>query len=433
MAASEQKDSGAERTNSEIFQNVPCPFCGVLCDDLEIARTGQDLKIRKNGCTRSSAGFERPLTDAKPQIDGKDVSFDEAVAAAAGLIRASALPLYGGLATDVEGIRAAMSIADRSGGVVDHALSEAQYRNFRVLQTSGWVMSTLTETRNRADLIVIVSTDVHTLHPRFFDRIVCPEETIFDDPPLKRTVVFLGKGLDTSGAVGPRIKEVITLPCENAQVAEVLEAVRVMNRGVAISAESIAGISRADVERLAGLCKAASYGVMVWAPPGLNFPHADLTVHAISELVKELNVTTRFAGLSLGGNEGAVSAAAVCGWQSGYPLRVSFASGKPEYNPQNYAIGRMLADGEGDLLVWIASISPDIVPPANKLPTIVLGTPGLKITGTPKIYIPVGTPGIDHAGRMVRCDNVVSLPLRNLKRSNLPRVADVLTAIEAAL
>ena len=32
----------------------------------------------------------------------------------------------------------------------------------------------------------------------------------------------------------------------------------------------------------------------------------------------------------------------------------------------------------------------------------------------PPSIIPVGTPGVDHAGRIVRCDNVVSLPLKNL-------------------
>jgi formylmethanofuran dehydrogenase subunit B len=93
----------------------------------------------------------------------------------------------------------------------------------------------------------------------------------------------------------------------------------------------------------------------------------------------------------------------------------------------------MLKEGEGDLLVWIASISPDFAPPATKLPTIVLGTPGLKLAHEPAVFIPVGTPGVDHAGRLVRVDNVVSLPLKDLGRSELPPVAEVLSAIEAAL
>jgi formylmethanofuran dehydrogenase subunit B len=49
------------------------------------------------------------------------------------------------------------------------------------------------------------------------------------------------------------------------------------------------------------------------------------------------------------------------------------------------------------------------------------------------VYIPVGTPGIDHAGLIVRVDNVVSLPLRKLRQSSLLRAADVLANIEAAI
>jgi formylmethanofuran dehydrogenase subunit B len=52
----------------------------------------------------------------------------------------------------------------------------------------------------------------------------------------------------------------------------------------------------------------------------------------------------------------------------------------------------------------------------------------------PDVFIPVGTPGIDHRGQIVRCDNVVSLPLKNLERgAGLPSSVDVLAAIEAAL
>jgi formylmethanofuran dehydrogenase subunit B len=93
----------------------------------------------------------------------------------------------------------------------------------------------------------------------------------------------------------------------------------------------------------------------------------------------------------------------------------------------------MLREGEGDLLVWIASISPDLSPPATQVPTIVLGTPGLVLAKAPAVFIPVATPGVDHAGRLVRVDNVVSLPLKDLGRAALPPAADVLAAIEAAL
>jgi formylmethanofuran dehydrogenase subunit B len=249
----------------------------------------------------------------------------------------------------------------------------------------------------------------------------------------KRTVVFIGKGLDRSGAKGERVGEVIALNCKPEQAGEVVGVLRARLRGFRIKPLEIDGVTLADVDALAERCKGAKYGVVVWAPPSLNFPLAELAVEQFAGLVKDLNQATRFAGLSLGGGEGAITAAAVCTWISGYPLRVSYATGAPDYDSYRWNIGRMLKDGEGDLLVWIASISPDLAPPDTKLPTIVLGTPGLKLAKQPQVFIPVGTPGVDHAGRLVRVDNVVSLPLKDLGRAELPPVADVLAAIEAAL
>jgi formylmethanofuran dehydrogenase subunit B len=51
----------------------------------------------------------------------------------------------------------------------------------------------------------------------------------------------------------------------------------------------------------------------------------------------------------------------------------------------------------------------------------------------PAVFIPVGTPGLDHAGHLFRTDRVVALPLRQLRESSLPSVAEAIAAIEVAL
>jgi formylmethanofuran dehydrogenase subunit B len=245
--------------------------------------------------------------------------------------------------------------------------------------------------------------------------------------------VFIGEVPERKDAAGPQVGHVVTLPCKVEQIGEVLGALRARLRGFRLNAKTAGGVPLAKIDALAELCQQAKYGVVVWAPPTLDVPHAELLVEQATGLVKDLNPTQRFAGLSLGGNEGAVTAAAVSTWQSGFPLRISYASGAPEFDPYRYSIIRMLTAGEGDVLVWIASISPDLSPPETDIPTIVLGTPGLKLPQRPAVFIPVGTPGVDHAGRLVRCDSVVSLPLKNLHRADLPHAADVLASIEAAL
>ena len=433
MQDSNTRKSKGMRTSHELFKNVACPFCGMLCDDLEIERNGDALKVLKNGCGRSVAGFERKLPPSSPKIHGKEVTLAKAVKEAASLIKQASNPLFGGLGTDVEGMRAAMALAERAGGVVDHALSEGQYRNIRVLQSTGWTTSTLTETRNRADLIIVVGSDMRKLHPRFFERIVSPPDSMFGVTAPKRTVVLIGEVPDRKVAAGAKVGEIIALPCKVEQVGEVLGALRARLRGFRIDAKTAGGIPIAKIDALMEHCRKAQYGVVVWAPPTLDVPHAELTVEQVAGLVKDLNVTQRFAGLSLGGNEGAMSAGAVSTWQSGFPLRISYASGSPRFDPYRNAIFRMVLEGEGDLLMWIASISPDLAPPSTDIPTIVLGTPGLRLPQEPAVFIPVGTPGVDEKGRLVRCDSVVSLPLKNLHRAELPHVADVLKSIEAAL
>jgi formylmethanofuran dehydrogenase subunit B len=49
------------------------------------------------------------------------------------------------------------------------------------------------------------------------------------------------------------------------------------------------------------------------------------------------------------------------------------------------------------------------------------------------VFVPVGTPGIDHEGQVFRTDGVVALPLGRLVERGLPSVAAVLTRIDEAL
>jgi formylmethanofuran dehydrogenase subunit B len=435
MPNSQQGISTPAETDKLNHDCVACPFCGLICDDLGVVVSGDRVEVTKNGCARAEAGFGRVIPDAAPQIGGQNVTLDAAITEAARRLKAARLPLFGGLGTDVEGMRALLSLTDKAGGVVDHTLSTAAYRNIGVLQTKGWFMSTLTETRNRADLVIVVGADLATEHPRFFERVVSPDAVMFDALVDKRTVVLIGCGAEAAaGAKGSRVGELIEIDCAPESIAMVLGSLRAAIKGAPLTSPPSSGVTAAQLADLAQRFKDASYGVVVWAPQALTFDGADLAVQIISDIVRDMNKTTRFAGLSLGGNDGVASASSVCSWQSGYPLRVSFASGAPEYDPYRFDIARMLAAGEGDLLVWISSFGAGpSSPPATDLPMIVIATPGIALHKTPDVFIPVGTPGIDHAGRLVRCDSVVSLPLRRLRQGRHPRTQDVASRITAAL
>jgi formylmethanofuran dehydrogenase subunit B len=60
----------------------------------------------------------------------------------------------------------------------------------------------------------------------------------------------------------------------------------------------------------------------------------------------------------------------------------------------------------------------------------VLGHPEMRFEREPQVFLPVGTPGVDHRAHLFRTDKVVMLPLPRLREAGLASVADVVAAIE---
>jgi formylmethanofuran dehydrogenase subunit B len=415
--------------------DISCPFCGLACDDLRIAVTADSVEVKAKGCHLSTTAFARAGREAtsEPRVRGVGVPLAEAAAHAARILAAARLPLIAGLATDVAGARGALALADRIGAVTDHLGSAAKLRNLLVLQDAGWITMTLTEVRNRADLLILVGTDVVSRFPRFFERVVWVPDTMFDLDPGSREIVYLGEAVDTGAGIAPDGRAPTLIPCENRRLGEVLGALRAVVAGRGVSRDEIAGVPLAALESLAARMKQSKYGVAAWSAGDLDFPHAELTVQTLTELVRDLNTTTRFSGLALAGTDGDYTYNQVHTWQTGFPFRTSLATGHPVYDPYHYGTDRLLASGEADALLWVSSLNPTRLPPATAIPTIVLGHGSMQLPREPEVFIPVATPGVDDSGHFYRADKVVTLPLRKLRESPLPGAAEALGAILAAL
>lgn len=411
------------------ISDVACPFCGLLCDDLTVGNDAGGLRVLANGCALSKAGFERPAASGAARVSGQAATLSEATAAAARLLGNARLPLISGLGTDVAGVRAAASLADRVGGTLDHMNSAATIRNLLVLQDGGWIITTMSEVRNRADLLVVVGTDIVSRFPRFFERCIANRETLFASDRACE-IVMLG-GSAPRDAKLPGTPTVI--PCEVSRIHEAIGALRVLLAGGSLNAESAAGVSMSTWKGLAERLKGAKYGVMAWAAADFDFPHAELTIQAIAELIKDLNRETRFNGMPLGGSDGDITTDMVLQWQTGFAIRTGYGQGQAEHDSYHLAGDRLLNRGEADALLWISSISPNRRPSSFSGPLIVVGHPAMKLEREPEVFIPVGTPGVDHPGHLFRSDRVVALSMRQVRESSLSSVAEVLTAIEAAL
>ena len=160
--------------------DITCPFCGLACDDLRLEGDGAQPTL-VNACPTARARFTAALdtVDADrsrtPLIRGQQATLAEAVDEALSLLQGARLPLIAALATDVNGMRAALDLADRCGATLDHAGGDALFRNLLVVQDGGWMTCTLTEVRHRADLVVLLGTECHTRFPRLFERILAQQ------------------------------------------------------------------------------------------------------------------------------------------------------------------------------------------------------------------------------------------------------------------
>ncbi len=412
--------------------NVTCPFCGLLCDDLAIARSGDAVRVTSTRCpiaVRAFAGVPSAAAVA-PRIGGRPVSLQEATAEAARLIAAAHQPIIGGLSTDLAGVQAAARLADQAGAVVDHMNSAAALRNVLVLQDGGWITATLSEVRNHADLLIVAGADLMGRFPRFLERTIAQRETLFGTD-RHCEVVMLGAPLPADLNLPGVTASVI--PCEVPRLQEGFGYLRALMGGRPLGADSAAGVPRATWESLATRIRAAKYTVIAWAAADFDYPHAELTVQALCEFVKELNREQRVVGLPMSGADGEVTADMTLLWQTGFGTRTSFGRGYPEHDSYHNGTNRLLAQHQADLILWVAGFDATRVPPTTGVPRIVLGRADLPLTEEPAVFIPIGIPGVDHGGHLFRSDRVVALPLMPVRPSTLPTAAQVLEAIGTAM
>lgn len=418
----------SSKITSAITRDVPCPFCGILCDDLVIENNNNTLKVVSNGCAKAVKSFQEKIPESSAKIKGQNVSLDDAIVAVSDILKKSHTPLIAGLGTDVSGMRSVMELADKTGAVLDHMHGNGLIRNTLVLQDLGWMMTTMAEIKNRADLVIFAGTDA-TNFPRFFERVIWNEDAMFRKKNDNREIVYIGDKLNSKPGISPGGKRPTVLNCKTEQIGEIISSLHALVSGAVLDVKEVAGVKINTLQILAEKMKATKYGVIVWAPGELNIPHADLTIQNFCETVKYLTRFTRFAGFALGGNDGGMTANSVCAWQSGYPLRVNFNKGYPDYDAHRYSTQNVLKNKEVDSLLWISSFNSDVNSPRASIPTIVMGKANTKLNFTPDVFIPVSTPGVDHTGQLIRTDSVISLPLKKIRQSPYSSVHSIIKQV----
>src|SRR5215469_16986344 len=209
-------------------------------------------------------------------IGGKPAALERALDEAARLLAASRCPLIAGLGTDIAGARAAILLAERVGGVIDHMHSDPLSRDLAVLREAGMMLTTPNEARLRADTLLLVGPNLEREAPelrRWLGLDVAKNGGAADGPVIIRLC---------PGRTSDAIPRETVLGRAADQLPTLLAALRARVAGrplgkCAVPAKAIDGA--------ATLLKAARFGVAVWTAADLDA----LTIEMLCGLVADLN------------------------------------------------------------------------------------------------------------------------------------------------
>ncbi len=394
-----------------------CPFCPLLCDGFALeARDGGVPALVGSDCTRARAALARfGAAAATPAIDGQAASLDAALDAAARLLAGARQPLFAGLGTDIDGARALYPLTCATGAISDAASGEALMHGLRALQDRGQFTTTLAEVRNRAEIVVCFGGSPREAMPEIWRRIGIGELLV-----PQREVVFVGSPADAALAGLPGVTTT-SIPLEG----DLFDTVALLSACTAQRRVHAPAAIAALAERL----RAARYAALLFEPARLP-AQGMLIVEALNQVVTHLNRSTRAGLLPLGGVDGSSSVNQTFTWLSGLPLRSRAGPLGLEHEPLRHETTSLLARGDVDALLWVASFGSEPARPATDVPTVVIGGPGVAAPAK-GVFLPATTPGIGGIGHLFRTDGVVALPLEAVRDDGLPGVADLAKALTA--
>jgi len=428
------------RNNSATVKNAVCTFCGCVCDDIEltVAEDGKSITRANNACQLGKAWFiEHKVDDYPPAIvDGKEVSVEEAVDAAAQILVNAKFPaIYGLSDTTCEAQKQAVAIADYMNGSIDTTSSVCHGPSGMAFQGVGESTASLGEIKNRADFVLYWGCNPAEAHPRHFERYaVKPKGLHIPNGREDRTIVFVDVRATQSTATGD-----IFLQTKPGSDFELLWALRALVKGKAIdeTIEERTGISLQQLQDLVERMKNCQFGVMFFGM-GLTMTRGrHFNTGALLALATDLNEFTHFVANPVRGHGNVTGADNVVSWQTGYPFAVNFNRAYPRFNPGEFTATDILNNGEADALMVIASdpganFSRKAVEHIKKIPVISLDPKPTFTSRLASVAFTTATYGINVSGTVYRMDNV-ALSLRPAFDSPFQSDEQILTAIKTRI
>jgi formylmethanofuran dehydrogenase subunit B len=356
-------------------------------------------------------GGDRPPV---ARVDGRAVSLDEAVDAAAAILREARAPLVYGLGqTSCEAQRRAVAVAEAAGAVIDPAGAGAGIQAYQALGTS---TATFGEIRDRAELVVVWRADPVVTNPRLLERLRL--ERAIRGP---RALVVVDAQRTATAVEADAVVEL-----DAADDFEALWALRALVTDAPLDRDRARELPLGALDDLARRLLGVQHLAVLYGD--------EVDALALFALVRDLGRDRHAVTLGLRRDGNGRGAEDVLAWQTGFVAAVSFARGHPR---EELGAAALLERGDVDAALVVASDPLEHLPPAaadrlRGLPTVVVDPRATATSQAARVAFAPAADGIEVPGTVHRMDGV-PVPLRAPLAGERPGVEDVLAAIGGRL
>ena len=421
------------------IEDVVCPFCGCLCDDLVVEVEGTRVVSVENGCTLANEKFmgdHRLKTPIRRGGKGwKETTYDEAIRETAEILCDADRPLlYGWSGTHGEAQSIGIHLAEILGALVDNTSTVCHGPSILAIQEVGHPGCTLGQVKNRADVIIYWGTNPIDAHPRHMSRYTTFADGFFLKEAFRdRKLIVVDVRKSESANIADEYIRI--QPGGDYAVLSALRAIVQGKRGIIPS--SVSGVSREQLFRVADLLLSAKFGAIFFGL-GLTMSRGkSKNIRNAIELTEELNRHTKCIISPMRGHWNVYGSNEVFTWITGYPYAVDFARGIAFYNPGETTSVDVLSRKECDACLVVASDPGAHFPKAcaehlAEIPTVQIDPHVNATTHLSRIQIPVAVTGIDAEGTAYRMDGV-PIRTRMLFKGTYPSDTDVLDQLYAVV
>jgi formylmethanofuran dehydrogenase subunit B len=447
---------------SKVINNVVCPICGCLCDDLEVTVENNEIVKMKNGCAVCEAkmvyGYKSEERILQPHIrkDGKlvPVSMDEAIKKAAQILTDAKYPLLFGWSSTVgEAQRIGVEMAEELGSALDNCCSVCHGPSVMAMQEIGIPAATLGQIRHRADLIIYWACNPWASHPRHVERYTAFTDGRFEGSEWKSYMNKMKAGASrkkmevaskrisrVEPSIHPQVdmngpppqilqkpgRKMIVVDVRRTMSAEaadyflqiepnrdydVIEALRCLVQDKELDVEKVGGVPVDYLREIADAMMNCEFGVIYFGLGMTQSIGRFRNIEVAIALARDLNKKTKFVISPMRGHFNVTGANTVFAWQTGYPYAIDFSQGYPQYNPGENTCIDLLRRGDNDAILIISADPGAHFPKVAmenmiKHPIITINPDWNAISRLGDVVFPTQWCGIEYEGTAYRMDSV---------------------------